>query len=155
VDVALSFTESIAGDALDLLLPSGEKKKYTTLNCMVARFAFQKGVGLSRIIAYDTSDYKVSGLGTLNLNKETINLVLQPKSKKKLYDWSSSPIYISGPISNPSLKKIPYGEAARLSGEIFAPYIFLPARGLGYLLYLLKDDTGKDSSCTQLDLSDK
>ena len=153
VDVVLSFTENITGDALDLVLPSAEKKKYTALNCMVARFTFQKGVGLSRIIACDTSDYKVSGLGTLNLNKETMDLVIQPKSKKKLFDWSSSPIYISGPISNPSLRKIPYREAARLSGEIFAPYIFLPARGLGYLWYLLKKDAGKDSSCAQLNLN--
>ncbi len=155
VDLALSFTESITGDALDLVLPADEEKKYTALNCMVARFAFQDGVGLSRVIAYDTTDYKVSGLGTLNLNKETMELVIKPRSKKKLYDWSSSPIYISGPINNPSLKKIPIGEAARLSGEIFAPYIFLPVRGAGYLWYLLNKDTGKDSSCAQLNLDDR
>jgi len=155
VDMALSFTESITGDALDLVLPSAKKDKFTILNCMVARFTFQNGVGLSRIIAYDTSDYKVSGLGTLNLNKETMELVINPKSKKKLYDWSSSPIYISGPITNPSLRKIPLREAASLSGEIFAPYVFLPVRGLGYLWYLVKKDTGKDSSCAQLDLGDR
>jgi hypothetical protein len=153
--MVLSITESITGDALDLVLPSAKNDKFTLLNCMVARFTFQSGVGLSRIIAYDTSDYKVSGLGTLNLNKETMELVIQPKSKKKLYDWSSSPIHISGPISKPSLRKIPYREAARLSGEIFAPYVFLPVRGLGYLWYLVKKDTGKDSSCAQLDLGDR
>jgi len=61
----------------------------------------------------------------------------------------NSAIRIQGSLKKPSIRKMPFKEAARLYGEIFAPYIFLPARGLGYLWYLMKKDTGEPSPCLE------
>jgi len=151
-DMAISFTKSIAADAIDLVLPTSENKKNIALNCMAARFNFQKGIGLSNIIAFETSDSITDGFGTLNLKNETMDVVIRTKSKKRLFNWSS-PVYISGQMGKPSFRKIPWQEVAQLSAGIFAPYVFLPARGLGYLRYLLKNDTDKNSPCEHLNIN--
>ena len=44
-------------------------------------------------------------------------------------------------------RKLPFREAAKLYGEIFMPMVFLPARGLGYLWYLIKKDQQEESPC--------
>jgi len=119
------------------------------LNCMTLRFIFDEGIGKSEVMFLDTPNVRTRGIGTIDLTSETLEIVLQPKPKKGLPGLSSA-VYINGPISNPSVRKMPFKEAARLYGEIFAPYIFIPIRGLGYLWYLMKGDKDEESPCLEL-----
>ena len=80
------------------------------------------------------------------MKSENLNIILQPKPKKGIPELSST-LHIQGTLANPSIRKVPYKEAARLAGEIFMPYVFLPARALGYLRYLLTDDKDEQSPC--------
>jgi len=123
--------------------------KYQDLNCLTIRFLFEDGIGKSEVMFLDTPNVRTRGLGTIDLNSETLEIVLQPKPKKGLPGLNST-IHINGPISNPSIRTMPFKEAARLYGEIFAPYIFLPVRGLGYLWYLMKGDKDEESPCLNL-----
>ena len=138
--------EMITADAFDVITSLPKIKDYQDLNCLVFRFTFEQGVGKSNIIFYDTPNVRTSGGGSVNLAAETVDVVLQPKPKKGLPEFSSA-IYISGPLAKPSIRKMPFKEAARLAGEIFMPYVFLPARAVGYLWYLLKEDKEEKSPC--------
>lgn len=138
--------EMLTADAIDVITDLPKLKDYQDLNCLILKFVFKEGVGKSKIIFYDTPNVKTRGIGSINLGSETLDIVLQPNPKKGIPELSSA-IYINGPIANPSIRIIPFKEAARLAGEILMPYVFLPARALGYLWYLLKDDEDEQSPC--------
>jgi uncharacterized protein involved in outer membrane biogenesis len=135
---ALDF---IAPDATDLVTGIRSMKDYIDLNCLLMRFIFADGLGTSQIIRVDTALTEVEGAGRIDLTKkpETIELVLNPKKKKRRFGLSS-PAHIRGPLRNPSVRKIPAKEAANLAAEITLPFVFLPVRGLGYLHYMMSKD---------------
>ncbi|MBW1693462.1 MAG: AsmA family protein [Deltaproteobacteria bacterium] len=138
--------EMITADAFDVITDLPKIEDYQELNCLVLKFTFADGVGKSKMIFYDTPNVRTRGSGSVNLVSETLDIVLQPQPKKGIPELSSA-IYIHGSLVNPSIIKIPFKEAARLAGEILLPYVFLPARALGYLWYLLMDDKDGKSPC--------
>ena len=138
--------ELLGADAISLLSTLPTVKKYQDLNCLAIRLIFEDGIGNSQIIFIDTPNVRARGMGSVNLISETMDLVIQPKPKKGLPGLSSA-MRIQGPLADPQVRKLPFREAARLSGEIFMPYVFLPARGLGYLWYLMKNDKDEQSPC--------
>jgi hypothetical protein len=140
------IADLLGADAIDLVTTARRMGTYQKLNCLALNFEFHDGIGNSQIIYIDTPSVRSQGKGTVNLREETVELVIQPKSKKGQMG-GSSPVQIQGPLIRPSIKKLPFKEAARLYGEIFAPYVFLPARALGYMWYLMKDDKDETSPC--------
>jgi hypothetical protein len=138
--------EMITADAFDVITDLPKIEDYQELNCLVLKFTFADGVGKSKMIFYDTPNVRTRGSGSVDLVSETLDIVLQPQPKKGIPELSSA-IYIHGSLVNPSITKIPFKEAARLAGEILLPYVFLPARALGYLWYLLMDDKDEKSPC--------
>jgi len=142
-----------AADALDLAIAVGETGEYKPLNCLALVFDFQDGIGKSSVIYIDSPSVRSRGVGTLDLREESIDLVLQPKSKTRLINISSA-VNIKGPLDKPAITKLPFVEAAQIYGEIFMPYVFLPVRALGYLWYIMKNDKDESSPCltpSQLD----
>jgi len=138
--------EFMGADAVDFLMAVRSSKQYRDLNCLFLDFTLEQGVGRSEVIYIDTPDMFVRGRGQIDLHTETIDLVLQPKPKKDLWG-TTSPVTIKGPILDPQVQKIPFREAVELYGEIAMPMVFLPARGLGYLWYLIKKDASDESPC--------
>jgi hypothetical protein len=136
----------LVGDTLDLLTTLPKVRDYQDMNCLALRFIFVDGIGKSEQIFIDIPDASAAGAGTVDLISETIDIALHPKPKKSL-PGTSSAIRIHGPLIKPKVSKLPLREALKLSGEIFAPYVFLPARGLGRLWYLMKDDKGEQNLC--------
>lgn len=141
--------EMLTSDAVDLVAALPKIKTYQDLNCLVLRFIFADGIGKSEIMFLDTPNVRSRGVGTIDLTSETVDFVVQPKPKKGLPGISST-VRIYGPLTNPTVRKIPFKEAARLYGEIFMPYVFLPARALGYLWYLMKNDKDEQSPCLEM-----
>ena len=140
--------ELLSADAFDTLTLLPKMDKYRDLNCLTLRFIFEDGLGKSQIMFLDTPNVRSRGSGTIDFKSDTLDFVIQPKPKKGLPGLNSA-IRIQGPVCDPKIITLPFKEAARLSGEILAPYIFLPARGLGYLWYLLKEDT-EEGPCLNL-----
>ena len=138
--------EFMGADAVDFLSAIRSRGEYKDLNCMALRFIFEEGIGKSEIIYIDIPDMYVRGGGYIDLHTETMKMVLQPKPKKGLRGMTSA-VTIKGPIADPKVRKLPFREAAKLYGEIFMPYIFLPLRGLGYLWHLMKNDKDEESPC--------
>ncbi|MBW1759868.1 MAG: hypothetical protein JRI88_06095, partial [Deltaproteobacteria bacterium] len=146
--------EVMGADAIDLLDVIRTKTQYKDLNCMAVRFFFEKGLGKSKMIYIYTPTMFIRGAGEMDLHTQTMKIVLQPKPKKGIWG-TTSPVTIKGPIVDPHVRKLPFREAAKLYGEIAMPMVFLPARAMGYLWYLIKKDTPEDSPCLHLILQDK
>ncbi|MEE8423249.1 MAG: AsmA family protein [Thermodesulfobacteriota bacterium] len=144
------IADLMGADAIDFVTTARKLGTYQKLNCLVLNFEFDNGIGNSQVIYIDTHEVRSQGKGTVNLRDETIDIVIQPKPKKKRLG-GSSPVAIQGPLSSPSARKLPLKEAAKLSGEILLPYVFLSARALGYVWYLMKDDKDEQSPCFSQD----
>jgi hypothetical protein len=140
----------LGADAIDFLTTSGKLGTYQKLNCLALNFEFNDGIGNSQVIYIDSPGVRSRGKGTVNLREETVDFVIQPKPKKGQLGGSSA-VTIKGPLSRPSVSKLPFKEAARLYGEIFTPYVFLPARALGYVWYLMQSDKDEESPCFSQD----
>jgi hypothetical protein len=136
----------LGADAIDFVTAVYMRGEYQRLNCLALKFLFDEGIGTSEIMYSDTPEVRSLGTGTVNLREESIDIVIQPRPKKGQIG-GSSPVTIKGPLSRPSVTKLPYIEAARLTGEILLPYVFLPARALGYTWYLMNDDRDEESPC--------
>ncbi|CAB1074945.1 hypothetical protein D1AOALGA4SA_2765 [Olavius algarvensis Delta 1 endosymbiont] len=143
--------EMIASDALELLFTAPAKDTYTDLNCMAGRLDFEAGVGAIKIMYLDTPGVRARGFGSINLAAETVDVVIEPESKRRFFR-RSSPVRITGQLNDPAVKKIPANEAAILAGQLAVPIIALPARALGILFLLIADDKDENSPCLTEDL---
>ena len=126
-------------NAFDALLTTADRRKYTDLHCLVNKLQFQDGVGTIEIFFMDSPKIRARGAGNVNLAEETIDLVVHPEKKRKLFKKGSA-IRINGSLAKPSVMMMPLSEAAQLYGEILMPYVFVPARAVGYLWSLIKND---------------
>jgi hypothetical protein len=144
----------LAADALDFLFTAPGKNTYTDLNCMAARLMFENGAGTIQVLYLDTPAIRARGAGSFNLADETIDVVINPEAKRRLFK-RSSPVRVQGQLGDPSIKKVPATEAAILAGQIFAPFVALPARALGYLWSLMRDDKDEKSPCISNSLPGK
>jgi hypothetical protein len=138
--------EFMGADAVDFLTAVRSKAEYKDLHCMALRFVFEEGMGKSEMIYLETPNMYAKGGGSIDLHTETMEIALQPKPKKG-FRGTTSPVHIKGPIGDPKVRKLPFREAAKLFGEITMPVVFLPARGLGYLWYLIRKDEAEQSPC--------
>jgi hypothetical protein len=129
----------LSKDPLDILLTSVDQRKYTDVHCLINKIAFVDGTGTIDILHMDSPRIRAKGAGRIDLKDESIELVINPESKKSLIRRRSA-VHLSGALSNPSVSTLPLSEAAELYGTIVLPFVFLPARALGYLWSLLAND---------------
>lgn len=142
------IADLVGADAIDFVTTVRRRGGYERLNCLAITVEFNDGIGKSQVFYIDTPKVRSRGKGTVDLREETIDLVIQPKPKKGQLG-GSSPVHLRGSLAQPSIMKIPTREAARLTGEILMPHIFLPARALGFLGSVLLNDKDESSPCFQ------
>jgi hypothetical protein len=143
------IVEFMGADAVDLLTAVRSRAEYRDLHCMALRLVFEGGMGKSEMIYLETPNMYARGGGSIDLRTETMEIGLVPEPKKG-FRGTTSPVHIKGPIGNPKVQKLPFREAAKLFGEIAMPAVFLPARGLGYLWYLIRKDKAEESPCSSI-----
>jgi uncharacterized protein involved in outer membrane biogenesis len=143
------IADIIGGDALDMISMVRSSEEYRELNCLTFQLLFEKGMGKSQAIYIDTRTLSATGFASINLDAETMEITLQPEAKKG-FAGTKSATHITGPITKPKIRKIPFREAARLVGEISMPIVFLPVRAMGYLKYMVTKDKNGDSSCIEM-----
>ena len=119
------------------------------IDCGIARFSIKDGVAESQAFIADGPALTLTGSGSLNLGKETVDFVLYPKKKRRF--WASAdPVKINGPLTAPSVKPLPTGTAAIAGAAVVAPLIVIPAVAAGYLWNLLDEGSGENSPCMDL-----
>lgn len=127
-------------DAFDALLAAASRSTHTDLHCMINQIHFENGVGEIEIFYMDTPRIRARGAGNINLAAETVDVVLSPEIKRRLFR-RGSPVRITGNLTAPSVRIIPGSEVAMLYGDIFLPYITIPKRILGFLWSLIRNDS--------------
>jgi uncharacterized protein involved in outer membrane biogenesis len=129
----------LAKDAFDILLTAADNRTYTDMRCLIGKVDFEKGVGTIDILHMDSPKIRAKGAGQINLADETLEVVINPQRKASLIKRRSA-VRIGGSLANPSASSMPLVEAAELYGTVVLPFVFLPARALGYLFSLLTND---------------
>jgi uncharacterized protein involved in outer membrane biogenesis len=133
------IVDFLSADAFDLVLSTADRRKYTDLQCLVNKIQFEKGVGTIEIFSMNTPKTRVGGAGNINLAEERIDVAITPEKKRRLFKRGSA-VQIKGPLANPKIRTLPGKEAVRIYGNILMPYVFLPARALGSLVGLIRND---------------
>jgi uncharacterized protein involved in outer membrane biogenesis len=116
-------------NGLGLLL--ADDKSDTNLRCAVAHFDASGGVFRADRFVFDTDPVRVEGHGSIDLNTETLNLVVQGKPKEFRIGRVRAPILITGPLAHPQIgiraqDAILQGGVAVALGVLFAPAAILP-----------------------------
>ncbi len=119
------------------------KDQQIAVHCGYADFAVEGGVMTSRALGFDTSDTLVLGEGQVHLGEERLDIVLRPKPKDFSPFSLRSPLQVSGPLLDPSIR--PQGGPLLLRGAaVAALYAIAPPAAL---LALVETGPGGESEC--------
>jgi hypothetical protein len=126
-----SVLDVYVGGAATVLTQSvfGKKSEYTVINCFVSQFDIQNGLATSKALLFDTEYAQITGVGTINLGTEQINMTVDPKPKSVTVN-TSVPVEIGGTLSEPSYRLNPLAAAAKVGGLI-GTVVFPPAAVIG------------------------
>ncbi len=86
---------------LALSLTDGDVK--LPIDCMAVDFDVENGVGTSRTLLLDTSDSFIAGEGTIDLDQETVDVVVVSDPKDFSLLSLNAPIYVEGPFIDPAV----------------------------------------------------
>ena len=149
--VPAQYVAILAGDVFGWVLDKRDReKRYTNLNCMLAKFDINDGIATSGLLVADGRRLALEGTLTLDLGKETIDAVFLPKQKKKLFS-SIAPVRLSGDMRDPKVHAIPAKEAARNIGAlVLLPYVAIPVTIIGKLWGTVDDKDKHGGGCANL-----
>jgi uncharacterized protein involved in outer membrane biogenesis len=96
------------GEILAVVAAGGEEKDagMVPVQCFVSRFDVQDGVMTTRALVLETSDSTVTGSGTIDLGKETLDLRLLAHPKDASVLTASTPVAIEGTFRDPKIDVI-------------------------------------------------
>lgn len=117
------------------------------LRCAVADFDIKQGVMKSKVLVIDTADTNITGTGTINLNKETLDLGFTPLPKDKSILSLRAPLKIKGTFKKPEFSPDKTILAARGGAAVLLGVFATP---LAALIPLIETGPGKDSDCGAL-----
>jgi hypothetical protein len=135
---------------------TGMRERSAKIDCTVIRFGIEQGVATSEALYFDSPHLTAHGRATVDLGKETMDLVLLPTRKGRFFG-TTNPVKVHGPLRSPSVDAISAATVARgtagaagdVAGTVFAPFVYVPARVLGELWGRVGEKDRKDTPCLQ------
>ena len=100
-EIASSVFELIAADLVWALVPKGSDGGKAKLTCVLSRIDFVDGVGTLSAFALVTKRMRTKGSGTVDLASEKLNLTFYPRPNNTSLLSLSTPIRVTGSISDP------------------------------------------------------
>jgi uncharacterized protein involved in outer membrane biogenesis len=96
------------GEILAVLATEGEEQEadMVPVRCLVSRFDVQDGVMTTRALVLETADSTVTGSGTIDLGKETLDLRLLAHPKDASVLSASTPVAVEGTFRDPKVDVI-------------------------------------------------
>jgi AsmA family protein len=93
------------GEILAVVAAGAEEKQggMVPVQCFVSRFDVRNGVMTTRALVLETSDSTVTGSGTIDLGKETLDLRLLAHPKDASVLTASTPVAIQGTFRDPKI----------------------------------------------------
>jgi uncharacterized protein involved in outer membrane biogenesis len=89
-----------------------------TINCMVSRFNFVKGLGTSQTLVIDAESTNIQGSGTVNLASEQIDMRLDPSPKAAAVVDIAIPMKITGTLAAPNVAPDAAALAKKLGSSV-------------------------------------
>lgn len=89
---------------LNALMPKTNPDEDMTLNCLIADFKFDKGVGKAAPLFMDTEKVTIAGEGTINLPDNKIDVLLKPKAKEAAIITVATAVRLGGGFGNVSVR---------------------------------------------------
>ena len=116
------------------------------------QFTANDGEIKSKLLLADGPNMSVGGRVDLNLHNETINAVLLPQQKRRLFS-SITPIELSGPIRDPDVRAIPAQAAAQSIGVLaLSPTLYLSTRLLETIWSKIRSGGDVGQGCTDIEM---
>jgi hypothetical protein len=127
------------------------RRKYADLNCVVSAFDVKEGEVTSRALVADGPNLSLGGRIDMNLGKETLDIVLIPSQKKRVFS-RIAPVKIKGPMRDPEITAIPAKAAiAEVGGMALMPMVYIPVGLLGKLWSIVDDGDKLGGGCATLE----
>ena len=104
------------GQVLNQVLDKG-KAGYTVVSCAVLDFPIRKGIATAKAFYIDAEARGIIGTGKIDLRNETLDLVVDPRNKKKI-DKAVLPVHITGTFLAPKYKVDKMAAASKLTGML-------------------------------------
>jgi len=104
------------GQVLNQVLDKG-KAGYTVVSCAVIDFPIKKGIATAKAFYIDAEARGIIGTGTANLRNETLDLIVDPRNKKKI-DKAVLPVHITGTFLFPEYEIDKTAAAGKLTGML-------------------------------------
>jgi uncharacterized protein involved in outer membrane biogenesis len=116
------------------------------IECFVGDWGLRHGLLSTRTMILNTSDNIVQGSGDVNLRNETVDYKLKTEAKHFSIGTLPSPIGITGPFKDPSIKPEILPLAARGGAAVALAFLFPPAA----LLPTIQFGVGDDPHCAPM-----
>ncbi|WGM41150.1 AsmA family protein [Caulobacter sp. NIBR1757] len=146
-EVRQAFAELLGVNAsAGLIKLLSEDPKTTPLRCAVADFQVRNGVARSNRILVDTGVVLAEGSGSINLEKETMNLRFEGDSKKPRLLRLFLPITVKGPLTKPGVGV----EAGPLVGQGGAAVALAALNPFAAILPFVDPGLANDANCGAL-----
>jgi uncharacterized protein involved in outer membrane biogenesis len=142
---ALAELAGIDLRGLGLLLAKSERQ--TTVHCGVASFRAEDGTLKAQSLVLDTDAVLITGDGSVHLDSEAVDLVLQGYPKGLRLVRLRAPVLVRGPLAHPSAG-IQMGKAAAQTAEAVALGVLLTP--LASVLAFVDPGLAKDADCAAL-----
>ena len=135
------------------LTSTAKSKGRTSIDCTIVRFSIEDGLLQSNALFATGPSMAVGGEATIDLSKETIDMILHPENKQKR--WSkATPIKIRGPLLNPTFTAVPYtAVATEYAGYVLLPQVYVPLRLFEYTKGLVIRGEGEQKAHPCLDVT--
>jgi hypothetical protein len=142
----------MAPDEFDWLLAAPTFNQDSPLECVISHLAFEDGIAIIESLLIVSSKMSVSGVGTVDLKNEYIDLVVAADQKRFVPLSFNKPVKIHGPLSSPAVEPDLSGHVGDTvifaAGSIALPYVFIPLKAAEYLMGVL-DESDAKSLCLE------
>ncbi|MDP7142039.1 MAG: AsmA-like C-terminal region-containing protein [Alphaproteobacteria bacterium] len=91
------------GGLLNALLPSFDPSSEMSLNCVIANFDIENGVGVASPLFMDTKRITVIGEGDVDFVDRKLKITVEPKAKSTTFLDVAPAVNISGALSTPEI----------------------------------------------------
>ncbi len=129
-----------------MLSPRWQTQPVTELNCFVTHIDLKEGLAEIDDLLLDTQRITIAGSGILDLETETLNVLIAPRPKRASLVSLANPVRIGGTLSEPevSVTRLPRGRRVAGAGASLFAGLINPA----FLIFAFSDTgTGKANPC--------
>ena len=95
--------EQINNELVKNLISLASNNQVTTVNCLVSRWPIKNGIATTDLTVIDSTHIAMQGSGSIDLGKETLDIVIAPRPKNLGQLNVSAPIAINGNLRKPKI----------------------------------------------------